>query len=298
MLKKISSALLPLVLLAGCGDSETTGADAKAIGFDANPKFDANPHVDANPHGDANPDFSVSDGLVMVQAIATQMYLRGDFYDGPTPAFLHEVDRIGYCRLMTYVPSFCDPGCSGFDVCINGTCESYPERLDRGALDWTWPGGMMSVEPNEGLVYSANDDRSGHGEVSLTVQGQTLRVATGEPPAPIGDWSEDVANRNGDATLRWSNPTEGARLKLHMTDCTGSHGGFGEADIFCEAPDTGELVIPGSFLAAFDEADWSRGECGLHEVIRYQADTSSNDDFRLESHARAYLSYHPRRPSF
>ncbi|MCP4447659.1 MAG: hypothetical protein GY811_20325 [Myxococcales bacterium] len=79
---------------------------------------------------------------------------------------------------------------------------------------------------------------------------------------------------------------------LPRVDCAGSHGG--EAEISCEAPpDTGELTLPAHFLDALDDADWSRGECGSHEVIRYDTDSVACGNFRFESHALASFFYRP-----
>ncbi|MBT3222533.1 MAG: hypothetical protein HN348_25955, partial [Proteobacteria bacterium] len=97
-----------------------------------------------------------------------------------------------------------------------------------------------------------------------------------------------------DAVLRWKNPVENARIRLHMTDCLGTHGGLAEAEIECEGPDTGELVIPGKYLDMLDDGDWSHGECGTHTFARYHSAAPEGDDtMRFETIGNEGLFYRP-----
>lgn len=279
-----ASVRVPFVLATTCllacsggGDSQTADANSGAF-------FDADPNVS-----------TVFDGRIVVQAFLREqtIVLSGEFRDGPALRFATEADRVGDCRLMTYTPSFCEPGCGGFDVCIAGQCESFPERQGRGALEWAWPGDSMTVEPDDTDYYSASGTISEHGEVSLTVAGEILRVQTSEGPQATTDWSEAFSERTDGVTLNWSDPVDGGRVRLHMTDCSGSHGGVGEAEIICDGPDSGSLSIPESFLTALDNANWSRGECGSHAVVRYRAAIPQEGDFVLESQAPTGFFYRP-----
>jgi len=104
--------------------------------------------------------------------------------------------------------------------------------------------------------------------------------------APEADWDAALAARasGADVSLRWTNPSPNARVRLHMTDCIGSHGGLAAAEVECEAADTGALVLPGAFLDRIVAGDWSHGECGFHTFERYYIGTSDEDDtFRLET---------------
>ena len=79
-----------------------------------------------------------------------------------------------------------------------------------------------------------------------------------------------------------------------MTDCTGSHGGLAAAELECEGPDTGDLVIPGAFLDVMDAGDWSHGECGSHAFERYHSAALEDDDtVRLETVGDAGFFYRP-----
>ena len=82
-------------------------------------------------------------------------------------------------------------------------------------------------------------------------------------------------------------------MRLHMTDCAGSHGAIGESEIECDAPDAGELTLPDAFLDALEAGDWSHGECGSHNLIRYAADTAADESFRFEAQGVTGFYYFP-----
>ncbi len=240
------------------------------------------PPPDPQPGGSApytrslgdDPDFSDPDSRIQSRSSFdwNETSLQGAFAEGPAPRAHGESERIGNCRLMTYTPTPCDPVCGDGDQCIDGECVGWPDRVDRGDLLWTWPDGEQTVEPDDLFGYYATGAASTAGDVTIEVDGLVLTAPTIDGPEPVGAWDQAVATRGpGDATLRWSNPIEDARVRLHMTDCVGSHGGFAAAEIECEGPDTGELVLPDAFLTALEAGDWSRGECGSHTFDRYHA---------------------------
>ncbi len=257
------------------------------------------------PGGSANysaslgegPDFSEPHGLVVVQTWFDydENQLSGAFADGPGLRHHSEAERSGNCRLMSYTASTCEPGCDGDELCIDGVCEAWPSRIDRGELLWTWPDGEQTVTPDATLGYWATGSTSTDGDVSIAIDGLELTVPTIDTMDPDGDWARAIDNRGGgDATLRWRNPILDARVRLFMTDCTGTHGGVAAAEIECEGPDTGELVIPGSYLDAIEAGDWSHGECGSHDLERYHAATPADDTTtRLESVGDGGLFWRP-----
>ncbi len=224
-----------------------------------------------------------------------QTQLQGAFADGPDLRVHEESERIGSCRLMTFEASSCDPVCGDGEQCISGECRAWPERIDRGDLQWTWPDGEQTVSPDGVLGYWATGTTSSAGEVTIAVEDLSLTAPTIAGAEATGDWEQALRMRAGDATLRWSNPVLDARVRLHMTDCVGSHGGFAAAEIECEGPDTGELVIPDAFLTELEAGDWSRGECGSHTFERYHSATPEGDDgTRFETIGPSGLFYFPR----
>lgn len=280
---------------AGKGGSSAGGSSAGGTGGGGSSGAGAG---DAGPIPNAEPDFSVPAGAIRV----TTWFPSGDtelvafFADAPALRFHRESERIGQCRLMTYEPSSCTPACAGGDACIDAQCRRHPVRVDRGPIDWAWPGGRQTVSPSEILGYHAIGAASAPGDVVVRVDGLTLSAPNDDAPLPDGDWAEAVAARAtaGDVTLRWTNPSPGARIRLQMTDCTGSHGGFAAAELECEASDSGTLVLPGAFLDRLDAGNWSRGECGAHILARYRVASPEGDaSVRLETIARADFFYRP-----
>jgi hypothetical protein len=248
----------------------------------------------------ADPDFSVPHGLIQVETWLQygENQLSGGFADGPQPYHHTEAERSGSCRLLTFTPSTCEPACEGYDLCVEGECLPWPAYEDRGPLTWGWPDGEQTVQPNEWNGYWATGSTSSEGDVSIAVDGMELTAPTVVAMEADGDWMRQLDNRSAgeDIALRWTNPILDARVRLFMTDCQGTHGGMAEAEIQCEGPDTGELIIPGAYLDLLEAGDWSHGECGTHELERYHAAALEGDDtVRLESFSEAGLYWFPER---
>ncbi len=246
---------------------------------------------------DDDPDFTVPNSRIEVKTWLDygQTSLEGWFADEPLPRHHEPAEVTGNCRLMTYTPSTCDPPCDVDSTCLAGECVAWPVREDRGDLLWTWPDGEQTVSPDGTLLYYATGSANSEGDVAIEVDTLALTVPTIGPPVEDGSWVDTITSRgSGDAVLRWHDPILDARVRLHMTDCVGSHGGFAPAEIECEGPDTGELAVPGSFLTTLEAGDWSHGECGSHTFERYHAAAPEDDPLtRLETVGAGSLFYFP-----
>jgi hypothetical protein len=290
--------LLALLGTSACSDSAASPRLGNA-GTSGNAGTGGNAAGDAGavpPLPAGEPDFAVPASAIRVTTWFDygETELAAFFADAPPLRFHRESERIGSCRLMTYQPSSCTPACAGSDACIDQQCRPYPVRVDRGPLDWVWPDGHQTVSASETLGYHAIGEARVPGDVIVRVDGLSLSAPSNPSPAPDGDWTQRVASRaaSADVTLRWTNPSSHARIRLHMTDCVGTHGGFAAAEIECESPDSGALVLPGVFLDRIDAGDWSHGECGSHRFERYHVATPDGDDsVRLETIARAPFFY-------
>lgn len=247
---------------------------------------------------DDGPDFSRPHSLA-----AADWWLAYDsgglfasFSDSPPVDFQTELEREGSCRLVGFESSFCDAGCEWGEQCVDGECVGEAPREDRGALLWSWPEGSEELQPDDLLGYWGSAQASTVGASEVTVSAITLEAPTLLPVTPDGSWEDALSARAAgeDLTLRWTDPLEDSRVRLHMTDCVGSHGGIGAAEIECEGPDSGALVIPGAYLDALADGDWSRGECGSHALVRYAAAADPQDTgLRYESRASASFFWRP-----
>jgi hypothetical protein len=245
----------------------------------------------------STPDFSVADSRVVVSVHVGFDYARlsGFFADAPPVRQHVAAETEGNCRMMRYTPSSCTPACAGDETCVAGSCVAQPVRRGRGSLTWTWPDGTETVQPDGVLSYFAEGGATRHGTTSITVDGLELSLPTATQPMPASDWAADINSRSAgaDVSLHWTNPVEGARVRLHMTDCTGSHGGLAAAELECDGADTGELVLPGAFLDIMADADWTHGECGSHIFERYHRTEPTTESTRLETVGDAGFFWRP-----
>jgi hypothetical protein len=226
----------------------------------------------------SEPSFDKPHGVIRLHNEDYYAYVDGAVSDRPPIDFQVEAERSGLCRLLTYTPSSCDPGCGPLEVCLESTCVPYPERLGAGALTLTTEGTPTEIQPDalHGYLYELDGQVTGEISVSAAgdeVPGFEITSCAVLPPQPIGDWSNQLTERadGEDVLLEWSNPDPAARLYLRMTTGVATHGGIAHAEIECEGPDTGSLTLPGSFLDTLYEEGWSCGECGSNLLVRYRA---------------------------
>jgi hypothetical protein len=234
------------------------------------------------------------------------MTFNGAAFDGPTPSFHDEAERQGFCRLLTYEASFCDPACNDGQICFDGACASYPAVVSAGTLELRGAGSAaISLEPNDVGHYYWSTEELGYDAVdtiAVIAAGDIapafeLEACLVEPPLPTQDWSLLLESRADaeDVVLRWSNPLPSARVYLRMTTGIGTHGGISPVEIECEGPDSGTLTIPGSYLDALYADGWSCGECGGNELIRYHADRAGSgaDAAELRTESGATFWFQP-----
>ena len=65
------------------------------------------------------------------------------------------------------------------------------------------------------------------------------------------------------------------------------HGGVSHAEIECEGPDTGELVLPGEWLDLMAEEGWDFGNCGSNNLARQY--TAVQGDVRFDARAEIWF---------
>ncbi|MEQ1502305.1 MAG: hypothetical protein ABMB14_08735 [Myxococcota bacterium] len=230
----------------------------------------------------AEPWFDGWSGELVFRAAPGFSWLRGAFLDRPSVHWQVETDRIGACRLERYTPGFCEPACAGDQLCRVDTCVDWPRVVHGGAITLTGPVEPALVVAPDGLGgydgYTYADVDRGADWVLTGAAGEDVPAFSAETcpvraPTATADWDALLEARapGTDVVLAWSDRDPSARIRLRMTTGTATHGGIAHAEVACEGPDTGSLVLPGAFLDALYSEGWACGECGGNELIRYRA---------------------------
>ena len=282
----------------GCGDDTSDDDDADG---DADADADGDGDACATVLGDgAAPIFEQTNSRFVFEAYPTFAQLQGRVYDRPSFSVHDEAAREGACRLLTYEPTLCTPKCGPEDACVRGACVPYPTGLSAGELTLRGVGDSpIVIEPDqwggytwvlEAAIEVTTIEVSAAGDAVGPFE---LSVCPVSAPQPIGDWSALLEARadGQDVTLEWSDPRPGARVFLYMTTGIGTHGGISPAEIECEAPDTGTLVLPGAFLDALYAQGWSCGECGGNDLVRYYADQTETDGIEVQLRSEAAATF-------
>jgi len=279
---------LILVWVMGCDGGDGGARDADATTGDATTSETSAPDTSdtvdpdgCGAPGGAGPRFDQPRSVFRLHLDEGFRYFEGAVYTA-APISLHvEAERQGFCRLLGYTPSPCTPECDFSEVCVAGTCRTFPEPTSVGALTLTGASASpVTVQPSVVATYAW--DATGAfavDEVTLAAAGGSVGAFTlttcGAPAVPpIGDWSALFEARadGDDVTLTWREPVPGARFYLRMTTGIGTHGGISPVEVECEGPDTGALTIAGAYLDALYATGWSCGECGDNRFVRYHAD--------------------------
>lgn len=297
--------LLPLAWLLACdggGDGDPTDAPTDSPPRDTAPTGTPDCAASLTDALGAEPSFDPPDGEIVVHAGGYWASLYGWVAEGPPPAFHHETDRSGACRLLRYEASTCAPACALPDVCVDGACVSFPARRDGGLLSVTTDAFTVDdLAQDDTLAWYTSLPGPFEGGIEVAATGGAAAFSLAScavvAPAPIGDWSAALAARapGEDVTLAWSPVDPSARVWMRMTTGLGTHGGVAHAEVECEGPDVGSLTLPGAFLDELYREGWSCGECGNNQLFRYRAGQASVDglDVRLTVRSPADFWFRP-----
>lgn len=309
--------LLFIILATACGDGSSQDATThngntyNATTYDET-THDGTTHGEVTEGGDTGgtcqphtesdePDFSAPPGSFALRSQDGFATFDGSVLSAAPLAFHTESSRQGACRLLTYEPSNCAPGCDAGAFCIDGACVATPTALDAGDLTITeFLADPVAAMAGGGAYYWSSEmlgDPSGHATLTATggeVGPFALSVCVPEPVVAETDWAGMLMARGAgeDVTLGWTNVVPGARVYLRMTTGVGTHGGISPVELECEGPDNGSLTLPGAYLdLLFDPALWSCGECGDNELKRYFAAEAPVAPGQVRFRAEAWTTF-------
>jgi len=227
--------------------------------------------------------------------------IQGALWQSGFAGFHSEVLSDGTCRLLTFEPSFCDPGCEQ-GMCIDGVCQEYPV-LDAGTLTVTVTGlpDEVVVEPEAfpfagygyWLPLEASELFSAGDPVIVSAPGGAFPgfeiEAAGVDPLELALDNDEIAMPNGgDYTFSWpADPESADRLRLTLNANNQTHGGPNLAIIECDTEaSVGQIVIPRDMIEAFPATEhWEAcagGDCPPSRALRYQRGTGVAGDGEVE----------------
>ena len=238
-------ALLALSLLAcSGGDDDDGGPDAGNEPITLRGTCDEADHIGAFQVA-VSPDFSSVDGQV---------------FDAVLPVTIRdEVSVEGDCRLMRRLNLFCDPACSGAEVCDHdGTCKPQPAAQDVGVVTVTGLEEPISMEPrppgnNYFATPATNPIFLPGAEIRLRTEGGAY-VATalggfGFEPLSLtaSDWSLAAAQP---LAVTWAAPASADDKTRITLEVTINQHGTSPVALECDFPDNGSATIPASVIDA------------------------------------------------
>jgi hypothetical protein len=265
----------------GTGTTPTTTADAGAT----------QPASTEEVVGTFNVMTAASDSQPASTSVA------GMVFDGPTPANIAwDLSKSsGGCQLWKARAPFCDPGCSGSDVCVaNGKCMSQPKSQDVGTVTLRGLGtadiqleGIANVyDLPIGLTLPFPPAAEG-AEIALTTSAGMYGPLsiTSHAVAPLTAPATFAMERGKPMQVTWTAPgkPDVARMRVYVDI---SHHGGTKGKIECEVADTGSLAIDASLVnglldmgvAGFPKTElhrYARGTAAVSKgVVKLEVDAS------------------------
>jgi hypothetical protein len=191
---------------------------------------------------------------------AASTSLSGVVFDGPTPANIawDITGQSGGCVLSKARAPFCDPSCTGGDVCVAaGRCMRQPVAQDVGLVKVRGLGaGEITLEGISnvydlpiGLDLPFPPAAEG-AEVELVVAsgpyGPFSIKAKGV--APLASPGNFTMERGKAMSVTWSPPGQPQAARIRVLVDISHHGGT-KGKIECEGPDNGSLEIPANLVS-------------------------------------------------
>lgn len=261
-------ALLALLtVLAACGTSAPTGADA-------GPSDSG--HADAGATDGAAGDPNVLVGSFRVKLVAPiaatastsavpgSTSVVGKVYSGPTPVTtIWELSATeGSCRLLLPRVPTCTTPCGGTALCVaDETCQAYPAaksvgtvrvsgvRTAAGATEFTMSAVANNYQPPAGTSPPFPAFAEGDAIAFQTSGGAYAPfVLSAKGIAPLSLTSAALQLLSGQPmTLTWTAAGQAGLSTIHVKLDISHHGGS-KGMIECDSADTGSLVVPAGLL--------------------------------------------------
>lgn len=196
--------------------------------------------------------------------VANKVSVIGKVYDAPIPASVTWVDGASAagCVLRTPKIPFCDPECTGDDICAgDGVCQPRANAVNVGevrvknvstadgsldfaltqvALTYQVPGSVKIAYPPFSELETVRLEAAGGAGAAFSLEAPALApmTLTGDTPK---------LDRGQPFTVSWVPPSDPSRSVVQVLLNISHHGGT-SGKIDCEVPDTGSLTIPADLI--------------------------------------------------
>ena len=290
-MRQILAAMLTLSVVVATPSFGCTGASAVEPVPDVEILGDA---ADVRQEADAAPDAAgvsrvlptaLAGWIRLVETEDEELHDRSievDFRTGPWPTAIVVVAEAGACTMLAGsndISYLCGDACTwGEAACIAGSCVSYPGKASAGPIEVTGLNGPLTLVPAAGGYTFQGDVPGDLFSAGAEIRAKAVGDATGAfelvaRGVPTLAWNPKGFNMEmgKDLVFHWTPAPDappGTRIYVNLQ--TGWHGTSTKAQIWCEGPDNGELVVPASMVDAFPVP--SCGMCESSYIARFTRD--------------------------
>ncbi|MBN1653348.1 MAG: hypothetical protein JXA30_06180 [Deltaproteobacteria bacterium] len=229
--------------VVACENDNDNAVDAQAVGSDSSQTVE--------PRGACNASDRIGGFSVGQQENKKESYATGEVKNGVLPSHVPiEVADLGQCRLNQQNNPYCDPTCSLGTICDNsGACIDEPLNQDVGDVHIEGLNKSVIMRPDGNLGYwdssLPHPAFNSNARIKLAALGNDLEgfVMVGKGVAALeADNTDWIITENQPLVINWTADTKN-NATIYATLNVDQHG-ISPATIVCEAPDTGELVVP------------------------------------------------------
>ena len=192
----------------------------------------------------------------------------GKVYDGavPVPVTLQQKQEAGSCKLLTPMPVFCSPTCTGGAVCVTeNTCMPAPTAKTVGTVTVTGLGSSAismnpianNYQPPAGTTIPYPGCTPGS-ELKLEAAGgeHSPFTLTTTCVAPLEAATSIEIVRGQALMLQWNAAADASKSKVDVVIDISQHG-TSKGRIECELPDTGSHAVPATLIDALVDLGFS-----------------------------------------
>lgn len=287
---RLTSIFLLMVLTpAGCHEVVSEDDDDLSVGDDDQADDDCVDVIDTCPYT-SPPAIDLRIEQRVSYGSSADGGVWGESYEWPNPTWHLVTKSAGACFVLEFYIGECAPPCDESVCSALGVCEEYPPFADAGTLSITGLNADVPASGAQGSHYGVGFDRVPilfnegaqiqarfSGDVQETMEFNMLGTAGLDDLVPDDGPMVLVMSDEQDLVIQWSPPSvTGTRIQLEILTSNGCHGCPIDTVLWCDAPDTGQLIVPREVIQAFPlgatQSDCVGQDCPLSRMSRVSTD--------------------------